>query len=142
MLGFSVLEVVEFVIIIMVCISLGGLLYLMKKNNNEYQRVIHNLESDHLIAEQQATGVEKHFIKLSNKLLYWVYSTLKSSTKITDDVKTIYESCEISRHTSNKIKETFKQFDEQSEVAVTYIEDLRSIAKETYQTHQNMQRVL
>ena len=80
MMELSVLEVVEFIIIIVLCIGLVGLFYWIRKN-------------------------------------------------------------EISRHASNKIKETFKQFDEQSKVAVIYIEDLRVIAEETYQTHQNIQHL-
>ena len=141
MLGFSILETVEFLLIIILCLILIGLILKMRQRKFHIERAIHDIETDHFFTAGQAKGVEKCFVKLSEKILKWIYSTLKASTKITDDVDTIYHSCEVSESASNKIKETFNQFDKQSKEVVSHMEVLQNIAEDTYQTHQNIQHL-
>lgn len=135
---FNVLEWVQFLIILVLIGVVITLALQLRRSRSDYIRALDNMESNNFIMTKETSRVGISLNRLTEKLLYWIYSTLKASTKIIDEVKAIRNSCKITSDTSDRIKKKFADFEKKSNEAVSYIEELNKIALDTYENHHDI----
>jgi methyl-accepting chemotaxis protein len=84
------------------------------------------------------SDINNKFIPITKKLLFWVYSTLKSSTEISEQVNQVYNSSMKSINTSEAVKNKFIELDKKSKDTLLYLEELNNISKENYASQKNI----
>lgn len=107
----------------------------------QIRKNIDSINNDRFIIDDHSKNIASLFSPISKKMLSWIYSTLKSSTKITTDVKVIQRSCEVSKSSALKIKDAFDLFDIKSQEVFSCMENLKNTVDNTYITHQNIKKL-
>jgi len=133
------LNIIQLVIIAALIISLIIEIRRNRKIKRACDIAVEKIVSGNFISKlTEEEEINNKFIKITKKLLFWVYSTLKSSTEISEQVKQVYNSCKESIKTSEDIKNKFFEFDKKSKSALLYLEELNDLSKETYNSHKNI----
>lgn len=133
------LNIVQFVIIAVLIISIIIEIIRHRKVKNEYDIAIQKIVSGNFITNlTQDKEINNKFIRITKKLLFWVYSILKSSTEISEQVKQVYNLCKESISTSEDIKNKFFELDKKSKSTLIYLDELNNLSKETYDSQKNI----
>ena len=110
-----------------------------KKLKSEYDMAVQKIVSGNFSFDlTNEKEINNNFIKITKKLLFWVYSTLKSSTEISEQVKQVNKSCMESIGTSEEIKSKFAEFDEKSKSTLRHLEELNKLSIETYNSQEKI----
>lgn len=138
-MNINMLNIIQLVIIAVLVISLVIQIRRIKKIKSGCDIAVEKIVSGNFISNlTEEEEINNKFIKITNKLLFWVYSTLKSSTEISEQVKQVYNSCKVSIETSEDIKNKFFEFDKKSKSALLYLNELNNLSKETYDSQKNI----
>ena len=133
------LNIIQLVIIVVLIISVIFELRKNRKIKNGCDTAIQKIVAGNFISDlTEEEEINSKFIKITKKLLFWVYSTLKSSTEISEQVKQVYNSCRESIKTSEDIKNKFFEFDKKSKSTLLYLNELNNLSKETYDSQKNI----
>lgn len=135
----NILNIIQFIIIAVLIIAIIIEIRINRKIKIGCDIAIERIISGDFVSNlTEEKEINNKFIKIAKKLLFWVYSTLKSSTEISEQVKHVYNSCKNSIKTSEIIKNKFFEFDKKSKVALSFLEELNGLSKETYDAQNNI----
>lgn len=135
----DLLNIIQFSIIILLIIILRIEITKNRNINNEYGIAVKRIVEGNFASQlTKSSDVNKKFIPITKKLLFWVYSTLKSTTKMSEQVSQVYNSSIKSIKTSEEVKNKFIEFDKRSRDTLIYLEELNNISKENYDSQKNI----
>ncbi|OOM77139.1 methyl-accepting chemotaxis protein PctB [Clostridium puniceum] len=135
----DILTIIEFIIIVILIIMLITQKIKSKKIkdkcNTAIQKIVEGNFTSRLTENKE---INNRFIPITKKLLFWVYSTLKSSTEISEQINHVYNCSKKSIKTSGEIKNKFIKLDKKSKDTLLYLEELNNLSKENYDSQKNI----
>ncbi|WP_459478170.1 methyl-accepting chemotaxis protein [Clostridium saccharoperbutylacetonicum] len=138
-LNINILNLLELVIILLLMVMFAFEFLKNKKLRSGCETAVEKIVSGNLsfdlIKERE---INSKFMKITKKLLFWVYSTLKSSTEISELVKGVNKSCKESIKTSEDIKNKFLEFDKKSKLTLRQLEELNNLSIETFDSQEKI----
>jgi methyl-accepting chemotaxis protein len=139
MMKFNSLNLAELIVIIVLIGMVILELWKNKRLKNECDIAVEKIVSGNFASDlTEEKELNNKFIKITKKLLFWVYSTLKSSTEISEQVKQVNNSCKESIKASEEIKNKFIEFDEKSKSTLRLLEGLNNLSIETYESQNSI----
>lgn len=133
------LNLIQFIIIIVLIIMIIIEIRRNKRFKSECDTAVQKIVSGNFVTNlTEEEEINNKFIKITKKLLFWVYSTLRSTTEISEQVKHVDNSCRESIKTSKEIKNKFIEFDKKSKDTLSYLEELNNLSSETYDSQKNI----
>ena len=135
----DILNIIQLSIIIILIIILIIEIIKNRNINNKCGTAVKRIVEGNFASQlTKNSDVNKKFMPITKKLLFWVYSTLKSTTKMSEQVNQVYNSSMKSIETSEEIKNKFIELDKRSKDTLLYLEELNNISKENYASQKNI----
>jgi methyl-accepting chemotaxis protein len=129
----NILNIVQFILIIILTVWLVlEIIKNKKKSKKNHVAIEKILKGEFEYKLTNDDEINNRFVPITKKLLFWIYSTLKSSTEISEQVKQVYNSSCKSIKTSEDVKNKFIELDKKSKETQLYLEEINSLSRENY----------
>lgn len=133
------LRIIELIIIVFLAIALIFQIIKNKIIKAEYRAAIEKIVSGDLTLNLGGSkNINSDFGRITEKLLSWIYNTLKSSTKVSEQLKYIYSSCTTSMKTAENVGRKIDDFELKANHTFKRIEALNTFTTNIYNSQQEM----
>ncbi len=135
----NTLNLIELVIIIILIIIVSYQYIKTKHIYSECDSSVEHIINDNFLCDfSNNKTINNKFKKITQKLLKWIYRTLKSSTELNEQIKILYNSCNKSMEKFRHLKNNFLEINDKASYALNRIEKLNSLVQDTYVCQNNI----
>ncbi len=133
------LNLIELIIIGILILAFTFQVIKNRKIKDEYKKAIEKIVSGDLTLNIEGNKfVDNDLDKVTKKLISWIYNTLRSSTRISQQLNNIYSSCTTSMDTAKSVGEKIDGFEHKAEHTFKRIDELNSLTNNIYNSQQEM----